>query len=91
MADAVAEYNARWEQNWHNGGEGLPPGGMWDAHKSSPALDALLAAGTLGDLAGRKAFIPGCGRGYDLVTLVRAGAAEAVGLDIAPTAVSSCL
>ncbi len=39
-------------------------------------------------LAGKRVFVPGCGRGYDLVALLAAGAEEAVGLELAPTAVS---
>jgi SAM-dependent methyltransferase len=31
-------------------------------------------------------FVPGCGRGYDLVEFLRSGAAQAVGLDFAPGA-----
>ena len=38
--------------------------------------------------AGKRVFVPGCGRGYDLVALLAAGAEEAVGLELAPTAVS---
>lgn len=37
-------------------------------------------------MAGKRVFVPGCGRGYDLVEFARAGAAAAVGLELAPTA-----
>jgi hypothetical protein len=85
------DYNSRWEKNWKAGpdGDGLKPGQLFDATKSSAALDALIAGGSLGDLSDKRVFVPGCGRGYDLVTFVKAGAKEALGLELAPTAVSS--
>ena len=62
---------------------------MFDRSGSSPALVHLLGSGggPLVEAAGKRAFVPGCGRGYDLAALVAAGAAQAVGLELAPTAV----
>lgn len=68
---------------------GLKPGQAFDGAQSPPSLTALLRAGTLGDLSDKRVFIPGCGRGYDLVSFVNAGAAEAVGLELSPTAVAA--
>jgi hypothetical protein len=85
------EYNSRWEKNWKAGpdGDGLKPGQLFDACKSPAALDVLIAGGSLGDLSDKRIIIPGCGRGYDVVTFVKAGATrEVLGLELAPTAVS---
>lgn len=38
------------------------------------------------DARGKRCFVPGCGRGYDVVAFARAGAAEAVGLELSPAA-----
>lgn len=37
-------------------------------------------------MTGQRVFVPGCGRGYDVVAFAQAGAAAAVGLELAPTA-----
>ncbi|HHH30561.1 MAG TPA: methyltransferase domain-containing protein [Polyangiaceae bacterium] len=65
-----------WEQAWQEGRT------RWDAGDSPPALMDLVAQGE-----GRfdRAFVPGCGSGYDVFTLTRA-ARRVVGLDVAPTA-----
>ncbi|MEO0325496.1 MAG: methyltransferase domain-containing protein [Myxococcota bacterium] len=68
-----------WEDAWAEGRT------RWDAGAPAPALEALLAEGALGSGAGRRALVPGCGSGYDVFALARAGF-EAVGLDLAPTA-----
>lgn len=87
----MEEYNSRWEKNWKSGpdGDGLKQGQLFDATKSSAALDALIADGPFGlsNLREKRIFVPGCGRGYDLVTFVKAGAKEALGLELAPSAV----
>lgn len=90
MPQDVEEYDKRWENHWNVGpdGTGLKAGQMWDSQDSPPSLKALIASGALGPLEDKRAFVPGCGRGYDLVTFVKAGVKEAIGLDLAPTAVS---
>ena len=90
---SMEDYNSRWEDHWKTGpdGDGLKQGQLFDATKSSAALDSLIATGSLGDLSDKKVFIPGCGRGYDLITFVKAGAKSALGLELAPSAVSSTL
>jgi hypothetical protein len=85
---AMAEsgnYDARWEKTWS---QKLEPGQAWDAGKSSNVLVDLLSSGKLGNLRDKRVFVPGCGRGYDLVTFIKAGATAAIGLELAPTAVS---
>lgn len=59
----------------------------FDACQSSPALLDLLKRGTVA-VEGKRVFVPGCGRGYDPVTFIKAGAKEAIGLELAPSAVS---
>ena len=89
-APEKAEYESRWENLWSQGGsEGqtLKPHDKWDAATSPPSLPALLK--TLDDVKGKRVFIPGCGRGYDVVTFAKAGAKEVIGLELSPTAVSS--
>ena len=82
----AAEMREKWEGLW---GAGLAPGDRFDARGPSPALLARLGGahgGALGGVEGRRVLVPGCGRGYDLAAFMRAGAAEAVGLEISPTA-----
>ena len=76
-----AEMRAKWDGLW---AAGLAPGDRFDARAASPALLARL--GRLGGLEGARVLVPGCGRGYDLAAFVQAGAAEAVGLEISPSA-----
>lgn len=65
-----------WEQAWQQGRT------RWDAGTSPPILKDLVSDRT--ELVER-AFVPGCGAGYDVFTLARA-ARSVVGLDVAPTA-----
>ncbi len=65
-----------WEDAWREGRTG------WDAGVSPPALLELSARGVLP--AGR-ALVPGCGAGWDVLTLAE-GSRVVVGLDVAPTA-----
>jgi methyl halide transferase len=41
------------------------------------------------DARGKRCFVPGCGRGYDVAAFARAGAAEAVGLELSPAAAAA--
>ncbi len=61
-----------WQQAWR---EGRIP---WDAGASPPALQSLL--GSIAAEGG--VLVPGCGAGYDVITLARAGF-RAVGVDLA--------
>lgn len=65
-----------WEDAWKEGRTG------WDAGMSPPALRKLVRRD---DAPKGRALVPGCGAGYDVFTLARAGW-TAVGLDLAPTA-----
>ena len=65
-----------WEGAWR---EGRTP---WDAGRSPPALRDLLAADLVP--AGRL-LVPGCGTGYDLVSLARADR-EVIGIDLSEKA-----
>lgn len=54
----------------------------WDKGGASPGLvDFLEASPVLG-----RVLVPGCGLGHDVRAIAKAGAAEVVGVDIAPTA-----
>lgn len=68
-----------WEQRWREGRTG------WDAGASAPALVELVSRGVLPE---GRALVPGCGAGYDVLTLVDGGRRTVLGLDIAPTAVT---
>jgi hypothetical protein len=85
-----------WEGMW---GQGLKAGTVFDAAKPETALLALIpGSGVLGGglvasgaplaLAGKSCFVPGCGRAYAVEALSKGGAASAVGLELAPTAVA---
>lgn len=65
-----------WQAAWE---EGRTP---WDAGQSAPILRALVEGGSLPQ---GRAFVPGAGSGYDVLTL--AGPERSVvGLDLAPVA-----
>lgn len=66
-----------WEDAWQEGRTG------WDAGASAPVLAELVARG--GVAKGGRALVPGCGAGYDILTLASI-CQEVVGLDLAPTA-----
>lgn len=65
-----------WEDAWREGRTG------WDAGQSSPLLQHLVERG---ELKGERALVPGCGAGYDVITLASTFT-ESRGLDLAPTA-----
>ncbi|KAJ1621722.1 S-adenosyl-L-methionine-dependent methyltransferase [Pavlovales sp. CCMP2436] len=74
-----------WEQMWS---KGLAPGQAFDASRTEPAFARLLEQASVDPplpAVGSKALVPGCGRGYAVVSLERAGYV-AEGLEIAPTA-----
>eukprot|EP00887_Chlorella_sp_A99_P002772 scaffold6.g2772.t1 len=61
-------YNEMWEDKYWK--DGLRPGQAFDAAGSSPALVHLLREGGL-SVAGERVFVPGAGRGYDVVTFAQ--------------------
>lgn len=78
-----------WESMWSRG---VAPGQAFDASRTEPAFEQLLAraASATPSLppAGSRALVPGCGRGYAVVSLEKAGFA-AEGLEISPTAAAA--
>lgn len=68
-----------WEAMWRRG---IAPGQAFDASRTEPALTRLLKEG---NLKGRRALVPGCGRGYSLVSLSK-HYDNVVGLEISETA-----
>lgn len=65
-----------WEDAWREGRT------RWDAGDSPPVLKRLVDEGAL---PRGRALVPGCGTGYDLLTLAPV-MDEVVGVDLAPTA-----
>lgn len=91
----TAQHGSRWEDLWHAGGF-LP----WDRAKPNPALEDVLVDRQ--DLTGgpvvqgsgeakrrKRALVPGCGRGYDVLLLASFGY-DAYGLEVSQTAVERC-
>lgn len=78
------DYNSQWHALWE---AGLQPGMHFDRGSASPLLHHLMGSKAV-PVAGKRFFVPGCGRGYDVIAAARAGAAAAVGLDLSPVAVA---
>ncbi|PNW83917.1 hypothetical protein CHLRE_04g215600v5 [Chlamydomonas reinhardtii] len=76
-------FSDRWEREWS---AGVGKGQRWDCSAPSPSLVDLLKSGKV-NVTGQRVFVPGCGRGYDLPVFRTAGAAQVVGLELAPSAV----
>lgn len=89
---SLDQHGNRWERLWEKG-ELLP----WDRGFPSPALvdtlknkqDKLQSGKPRSDGKRKKALVPGCGRGYDVLLLASYGY-HAVGLDISETAIKEC-
>jgi len=84
LRDTISKDAKDWESLWK---QNISP---WDLGMATPALKQELIQYTDGDLG--RALIPGCGGGYDLVTLVEhkkmnGGLSEIVGLDISETCI----
>lgn len=85
------DYAEGWSKLWEKG-DCLP----WDRGVPSPALrDTLvnhknIIGGALVDGKRKKALVPGCGRGVDVIFLQSFGY-DVVGLEISPGAVKACL
>ena len=75
MAGPTREF---WQQRF---AEGNTP---WDRGAANPQLDAWLAAGALKPC---RILVPGCGSGYEVATLAKAGF-DVTGLDYAPVAIA---
>lgn len=66
---------------------GLAKGAAFDAARVEPAFAKLLSTSSVAKVGGA-ALVPGCGRGYAVAALARAGM-KATGLEIAPSAVEA--
>ena len=91
-----AAQGQKWDALWRDGGF-LP----WDRGLPSPALEDLLserhdlissalANGQTGNKRRKKALVPGCGRGYDVLLLSSFGY-DSYGLEVSESAVKQCL
>lgn len=67
-----------WEADWKHG---VKPGEMWDVKESHAVLRRFVAEGKVPE---GTALVPGCGRGYDVVTLA-SPTRFAVGVEYAPS------
>lgn len=96
FAGDVSEHGSKWEDLWDQG-DFLP----WDRRMPNPALVDVLEErkdliGTcfVKDAAGgkrrKRALIPGCGRGYDVLLLASFGY-DAYGLEVSETAAKRCI
>lgn len=92
-ANAATEEEAKyWDERWKSG---VKPKSMWDIGKTEDCLVRALEwmeenPDITKALAGKRektAFVPGCGRGYAVVTLAERGY-QALGLDISPNSVA---
>ncbi|PFH46133.1 hypothetical protein AMATHDRAFT_8160 [Amanita thiersii Skay4041] len=65
----------------------------WDIGASHPALQEVVEEGEINFPKGsdKKALVPGCGSGYDVVYLATQLGVHATGLDIAPTAIERAI
>ncbi|KAG2418137.1 hypothetical protein HFD88_001238 [Aspergillus terreus] len=101
MLDTLGKYQGDrvfdgWEELWQKGGDCLP----WDRGVPNPALEdtllqkrAILGGPTTTDAQGhmrrKKALVPGCGRGVDVLLLASFGY-DAYGLEYSAAAVAQC-
>jgi len=87
MAVDKEAYQSRWEDNFW--GKGLEQGVAFDASGSSPALVDLTKRQPNLASSSTRVLVPGCGRGYDLLTFIKhCYVAQAIGLEISPSAVT---
>ncbi|KAI0683525.1 S-adenosyl-L-methionine-dependent methyltransferase [Earliella scabrosa] len=72
-----------WDEAWK---VGTTP---WDAGTPQPALRHLLESGRIDFPRSGRALVPGCGRGYDAITIAQTLGLATLGTDISPTAVEA--
>lgn len=75
-----------WERMWAHG---IDEGEAFDCRRTEPGFQVMLDRGEVAIGDGR-ALVPGCGRGYALASLARAGFSSVVGLEISATARDAC-
>uniref|UniRef100_A0A7S2V0Z5 Thiol methyltransferase 2 n=1 Tax=Fibrocapsa japonica TaxID=94617 RepID=A0A7S2V0Z5_9STRA len=96
MSRHFNKFYSSWESKWTSGNK-LP----WDTGCPAPPLEKVLASGELGHASflkkstegreeprRRRVLVPGCGGGYDVAAFAEHGW-EALGLELAPTAVAA--
>lgn len=88
-ADAqVHRWDALWKQSTIPWDRSLPSPALVDTLKErQDVLDSALRAGTAPER--KKALVPGCGRGYDVLLFASHGY-DAIGLDASETAIEAC-
>lgn len=101
VVDTIAKHDGNqsfdgWEELWQKGSDFTP----WDRGTPHPALEdallqqrAIIGAPTTTDVQGnllrKKALVPGCGRGVDVLLLASFGY-DAYGLEYSASAVEHC-
>lgn len=96
FSNGTADDGSKWSALWDKG-DFLP----WDRQMPNPALEDILAdrQDLLGSpiikqgterLIRKKALVPGCGKGYDVLLLASFGY-DAYGLEVSESAVKQCL
>jgi len=81
--DGATDWDAMWSR-------GIESGQAFDCSRTEPAFERFLSARAATG-RGASALVPGCGRGYALASLARAGYEVCVGLEISNTARASAL
>jgi SAM-dependent methyltransferase len=81
--DGATDWDAMWSR-------GIERGQAFDCSRTEPAFERFLSARAATG-RGASALVPGCGRGYALASLARAGYEVCVGLEISNTARASAL
>ena len=95
FAGDISEHQNKWSDLW-NKGDFLP----WDRGMPNPALADTLTdrwdllgpcfvEDDLGNKRRKRALVPGCGKGYDVLLLASFGY-DAFGLEVSETAVKRC-
>ncbi|KAK4982486.1 hypothetical protein LTR66_009243 [Elasticomyces elasticus] len=98
LTSHTSTHPGRWDELWQRNET------PWDQGRPSPALVDLLSGHERRDLLGgdsatttatdgkrrrKKALVPGCGKGYDVLLFARYGY-ESYGIESSPTAVKAC-
>ena len=83
MTDTINEFaNPRWENLWK---AGIVPGQLFDKTSTNKALLSLIEKN---EIPQGRALVPGCGRGYDVISLA-SSSRYSVGLDLCSEAIDA--
>jgi hypothetical protein len=75
------EYDKKWEVRWTKGQT------QWDQERGAPILEYYVETVYKNCSTIKRAIVPGCGRGRDVLTLCQIPSVqEVIGIDLAPTA-----